>query len=156
MKANAALYEHDFYAWTQATAALVQAGKWHEIDSEYLMEELHDLGISQYHAVSSDLYQVLIHLLKWQYQPQRRVDSHSWQDSIDEHRHRIARLCTRSPSLRQHLPAMLAEEYPRARRRASTQTGLPLATFPEVCPWTAVQVLDEDFWTEEDVSQAHR
>jgi hypothetical protein len=120
------------------------------------MEELNDLGISQYHAVSSDLYQVLIHLLKWQYQPPRRVDSHSWQDAVAEHRDRIARLCTRSPSLRQHLPAMLAEEYPRARRRASTQTGLPLATFPEVCPWTAVQVLDEDFWLEADASHAPR
>jgi hypothetical protein len=156
MGANAELYEHDFYAWTQATAALVQAGKWHEIDPAYLTEELNDLGISQYNAVSSDLYQVLIHLLKWQYQPQRRVDSHSWQDSVDEHRDRSARLCTRSPSLRRHLPAMLAEEYPRARRRASTQTGLPLVIFPEVCPWTAVQVLDEDFWPEGDASHAPR
>jgi Domain of unknown function DUF29 len=156
MGTNAELYEHDFYAWTQATATLVQAGKWHEIDSGYLTEELNDLGISQYNAVSSDLYQILIHLLKWQYQPQRRMDSHSWQDSIDEHRDRIDRLCTRSPSLRRHLPAMLAEEYPRARRRASTQTGLPLATFPEVCPWTAGQVLDEDFWPEEDASHTPR
>jgi len=156
MGANAELYKHDFYAWTQATTALLQDGKWHEIDAGYLMEELNDLGISQHNAVSSDLYQILIHLLKWQYQPQRRVDSHSWQDSIAEHRDRIDRLCTRSPSLRRHLPAMLAEEYPRARRRANTQTGLPLTTFPEVCPWTAVQVLDEDFWPEEDASHAPR
>ncbi len=154
MGANAELYEHDFYAWTQATTVLVQDGKWHEIDAGYLMEELNDLGISQHNAVSSDLYQILIHLLKWQYQPQRRMDSHSWQDSIAEHRDRIDRLCTRSPSLRRHLPAMLAEEYPRARRRTNTQTGLPLTTFPAVCPWTAVQVLDEDFWPEEDASPA--
>jgi hypothetical protein len=25
---------------------------------------------------------------------------------------------------------------------------LPLATFPEVCPWPVAQVLDEDFWPE--------
>jgi hypothetical protein len=114
------------------------------------------LGISQYNAVSSDLYQILIHLLKWQYQPQRRVDSHSWHDSISEYRHCVDRLCTRSPSLRRHLPAMLTEEYSRVRRRASAQTGLSLATFPEVCPWTAVQILDEDFWPEEDASHARR
>ncbi len=146
MGTNTELYDDDFYAWTQATAALVQAGKWHEIDPACLTEELHDLGVSQYNAVSSDLYQVLFHLLKWQYQPARQVDSHSWRDSIVEHRDRIARLCTRSPALRRHLPAMLQEEYPRARRRARTQTGLPLATFPEACPGTLAQVLDDDFW----------
>ena len=112
MGTNAELYDQDFYAWTQATAALVQTGKWHEIDPQCLTEELHDLGVSQYNAISSDLYQVLLHLLKWQYQPARQVDSHSWRDSIVEHRDCIDRLCTRSP-------AMLAEEYPRARRRAS-------------------------------------
>jgi hypothetical protein len=149
MSTNAELYEQDFYAWTQATVALVQAGKWHEIASDSLTEELQDLGVSQYNAVSSDLYQVLLHLLKWQYQPARHVDSHSWRDSIVEHRDRIDRLCTRSPSLRRHLPAMLQEEYPRARRRASVQTNLPLQTFPEACLWTVAQVLDEDFWPEE-------
>lgn len=25
---------------------------------------------------------------------------------------------------------------------------VPLATFPEACPWPLVQVLDEDFWPE--------
>ena len=78
MSTNAELYEQDFYAWTQATAALVQAGKWHEIDPGCLTEELRDLGSNIIHAVHSHLYQLLRHLLKWQYQPQRRVDSHSW------------------------------------------------------------------------------
>ncbi len=146
---NGALYKQDFYAWTQTTAALIRAGTWSDLDREALAEELNDLGVSQYNAVSSDLYQVLIHLLKWQYQPARHVDSHSWRDSIVEHRDRIDRLCTRSPSLRAHRLAMLAEEYPRAHRRASIQTGLPLETFPEVCPWTVEQVLNDNFWPHE-------
>jgi uncharacterized protein DUF29 len=149
MGTKSELYAEDFYTWTQEQAALLQAEKWHEIDLAHLTEELNDLGVSQYNAVSSDLYQVLIHLLKSQYQPARQVDSHSWRDSIVEHRDRIDRLCTRSPSLRRHGPAMLQEEYPRARRRASVQTGLPLATFPAVCPWTVEQVLDADFWPED-------
>jgi len=41
---NTELYEHDFYAWTQATVALVQAGKWQEIDLGCLTEELSDLN----------------------------------------------------------------------------------------------------------------
>ena len=148
MSTNSTLYTQDFYAWCLTTAKLVQAEKWYDLDREILAEELNDLGVSQDNAVSSDLYQVLIHLLKWRYQPARRADSHSWRDSIVEHRDRIDRLCTRSPSLRPHLPAMLIEEYPRARRRASLQTGLPLATLPVRCPWTVEQVLHDDFWPE--------
>jgi hypothetical protein len=152
MSTNAELYEQDFYAWTLATAALVQAGKWHEIAPECLIEELRDLGSNTTHAVHSHLYQLLRHLLKWQYQPQRRVDSHSWQDTIEEARDQIPRYLARSPGLRPQVPAILAQEYPKARRRASRDTGLPLATFPVACPWTPAQVLDEDFWPTEDVS----
>ena len=47
---------------------------------------------------------------------------------------------------------MIVEEYPAACRKASVQTGLLLATFPETCPWTAAQVLDIDFWPEADES----
>jgi hypothetical protein len=129
------LYETDFYAWTQEQAALLREGAVQELDLTNLAEEVEDLGINLYHAVSSDLYQVLIHLLKWHYQPSLRVEGHSWQDTLVEHRDRIERLCTRKPSLQGHLPAMLVEEYPRARRRASLQTGLPLTTFPVQCPW---------------------
>jgi hypothetical protein len=28
------------------------------------------------------------------------------------------------------------------------ETDLPMATFPEVCSWGLVQVLDENFWPE--------
>ena len=146
MSTNSTLYTKDFYDWCLTTAKLVREEKWYDLDRAFLAEELNDLGVSQYNAVSSDLYQVLIHLLKWQYQSARRVGSHSWRDSIAEHRDRIDRLCIRSPSLRAHLPAMLAEEYPRARRRANLQTRLPLSTFPETCPWTPEHVLDANFW----------
>ena len=67
-------------------SSLIKAGKWYEIDAHPLAEELNDLGVSQYNAVSSDLYQVPIHLLKRQYQAAMRLDSHSWRDSIVEHR----------------------------------------------------------------------
>jgi hypothetical protein len=154
MSTNAELYEQDFYAWTQATAALVQAGKWHEIDPGCLTEELSDLGSNITHAVHSHLYQLLRHLLKWQYQPRRRVDSHSWQDTIEEARDQIPRYLERSPSLQPQLPTILAQEYSKARRRASRDTHLPLSTFPATCPWTAEQVLDTDFWPEADTPSA--
>lgn len=39
MGTNADLYHQDFYRWTQETAALIEAGKWHEIDPAVLADE---------------------------------------------------------------------------------------------------------------------
>lgn len=146
MGSNAELYEQDVYAWAQATAALIRAGKWHDVDAESVAEEVESVGASEYRAVSSAIYQILVHLLKWRYQPRRQ--SRSWQSSLVEHRNRVPRGLRRAPSLAREIPAMILEEYPAARRKASVQTGLPLSTFPEVCPWTPEQILDADFWPE--------
>jgi len=40
---------------------------------------------------------------------------------------------------------ILEEEYRLARRKAAAETGLPISTFPEECPFTIEQVLDPDF-----------
>ena len=147
MGSNAELYEQDVYAWAQETAALIRAGKWHAVDAETVAEEVESVGASEYRAVSSAVYQILVHLLKWRYQPHRQ--SRSWQGSIVEHRNRVPRGLRRAPSLAREIPMMMVEEYPAACRKVSAQTGLPLATFPQACPWTAAQILDDDFWPEE-------
>ena len=146
MSTNAELYEQDVYAWAQATATLIRAGKWHEVDATSVAEEVESVGASEYRAVSSAIYQILVHLLKWRHQPRRR--GRSWQSSLVEHRNRVQRGLRRAPSLAQEILAMILEEYPAACRKASVQTGLPLSTFPETCPWTPEQVLDADFWPE--------
>ena len=43
--------------------------------------------------------------------------------------------------------------YRAARREASRQTGLPVATFPEACPWPLEQLLDHTFFPEPDGGQ---
>jgi hypothetical protein len=43
----------------------------------------------------------------------------------------------------------LTDAYVDARKRAMDDTGLPLATFPETCPWSVAQVLAEDFFPAE-------
>jgi hypothetical protein len=138
------LYDTDFYAWTQAQAGALATKQWHALDLEHLVEEIADLGHEQRHAVSSQLCRLLQHLLKWRYHPTHR--SPSWRRSIRQARHAIARRLEQSPSLRQVVPSLLGGEYRRARRDAQDETGLPLATFPESCPWSVDQLLDEDFW----------
>ncbi len=64
MDANAELYAKDFYAWTQATAALIREGKWHEVDPKYLAEELESLGRRDRRELGSRLEVLMMHLLK--------------------------------------------------------------------------------------------
>jgi hypothetical protein len=146
MHPNAALYDQDFYTWTQTTAALIRVGTWQDLDPETLAEEIDSLGRSEHHALQSHLKQLVMHLLKWHWQPGRRQTGHSWASTIINARSELAELVERSPGLRPHLLPALARAYPTARRLASVETGLPLPTFPEACPWALEQVLDDDFW----------
>jgi hypothetical protein len=136
-------YDTDFYAWTRAQAAALRAKEAKTLDWDHLAEEIESLGNEQRHAVRSHLRVLLWHLLKWAYQPDHRGPS--WLTSIGNARAEIADRLEDYPSLRPLVPALLASAYPRARRLAASETGLPLATFPETCPWPIAQVLDEDF-----------
>ena len=149
MSTNAELYEQDVYAWAHTTAALIRAGKWHEVDTARVAEEVESVAINQKHALGSHLKNLVMHLLKWHYQPSGRAEGHSWQTSIINARDEIATILEDSHSLRNEVPALLARRYPAARRLASAETRLPLATFPATCPWTVEHILDDDFWPEE-------
>ncbi|NMQ17854.1 DUF29 domain-containing protein [Candidatus Competibacter phosphatis] len=136
-------YETDFYLWTQQQAALLRQGSLSAVDAANLAEEIESMGKSDRRAVWSHLANILLHLLKWRYQPERRGSS--WTDSIENGREQIDWLIKDSPSLRPKLPAFVEEVYPRARQKASRETGLPLVTFPEQCPFTVEQVTS-DWW----------
>ncbi len=133
----------DFCAWTQHTAQLLRERRWDEIDMAQLIEEVEDLGRSERSGIKSQLSRLLLHLLKWQYQPQRRSDS--WLDSINDARIQIEDKIEDSPSLRCYPAEQLDAAYTRARRQAANQTGLPLSTFPAECFYAIADVLDEDF-----------
>src|SRR5206468_3099016 len=96
--------------------------------------------------LGSHLRNLVMHLLKWHYQPSMRQTGHSWQSSIINARDEIATILEDFPGLQHTVAELLAHRYPAARRLAQAETGLPLATFPETCPWTPEQVLDADFW----------
>jgi hypothetical protein len=148
MRTNAELYEEDFYAWTQTTAAALRAGTWHDVDPEALAEEVESLGARDHRELRRRLQRLVTHLLKWQYQPTGRQTGHSWRSTIRTQRQEIAELLEQSPSLRRTVPEALRTRYALAREHASEQTRLPLVLFPAACPWTLEQVLDADFWPE--------
>jgi Domain of unknown function DUF29 len=140
-------YDTDFYAWAQAQAAALRAKDWAALDLERLAEEVEDLRKTERRAVRSQLRLILSHLLKWHYQPDKRTDS--WRSTIANGRVLVQEDLEDLPSLAPELPELYIWAYPRARRDAAQEIGLPLATFPEACPWPIAQVLAEDFWAEE-------
>jgi hypothetical protein len=83
---------------------------------------------------------------KWHYQPEKRLRGQSWQRTILEQRRRIDRLLQQNPSLRPTVAALIEDSYAYIRKRTSLETRLPLATFPDPCPWSVSQILDDDFW----------
>jgi hypothetical protein len=140
------LYDTDFYQWTQAQAAHLRAKEWSALDVDHLAEEIESLGASDRRALRSHLMRLSQHLLKWHHQPQRRGESR--QQSIDNARLQIELILQDSPSLREFLPKAFTWAYPRSRKEAAKETGLPLETFPETCPWSLDQLQDEDFLPE--------
>jgi hypothetical protein len=143
-------YDTDFYAWTQAQAAALRAKKWLGLDVDNLAEEIESLGRSDRRAITHQLERLLLHLLKWVYQPDQRARrGRGWRGSVRQARTAIADLLEESPSLRDYPAQRVALAYRRVRQQSAIQTGLPLATFPETCPWSSAQLLDEDFWPED-------
>ena len=138
-------YESDFYQWTQQQADLLRKGALSDLDVEHLIEEIDSMGRRDKSALRSYLLNVAMHLLKWQYQPERR--GMSWRLSIENGRDQIAWQIKDSPSLRLQLAELLADVYPSAQRNAAGETGLPLTTFPKTCSLTVEQITG-DWWPE--------
>ncbi|NBC48293.1 MAG: DUF29 family protein [Gammaproteobacteria bacterium] len=142
------LYERDYYRWLSQNAAWLRQGRLSEIDAEHLAEELEDMGRSEARALASHFSVLMLHLLKWQYQPDQR--SSSWRGSIFNARRAIAKLLRDSPSLRRRLADLILDEYPDARFNAANETGLDEQLFPEECPYALADLLDTDYWPNGD------
>lgn len=136
-------YSDDFSSWINQTAQLLRERRWDEIDVLNLIAEVEDLGKSERRGIASQLTRLLLHLLKWQYQPQRRSDS--WLDSITDARTQIELAIEDSPSLKYYPTEQLEESYQRARRQAAKQTNMAISVFPDACPYSLELVLTEDW-----------
>jgi Domain of unknown function DUF29 len=116
-------HETDLYAWTQAQSAALRAKEEETLDPANLAEEIESLGNEQAHAVDSHLAILLMHLLKWCYEPARR--NRSWRLSIVNACIEIRKRLRRSPSLRPELTTILIDAYVDAHNLAMDDTGLP-------------------------------
>lgn len=137
-------YDDDFFLWTQRQAALLRERMPADVDWQNLSKEIESSGKRDRREAASSLRVVMLHLLKWQFQPDLR--SPSWRSSIVEHRHRLADILADSPSLRGKVEEALAKVYARARKAAAQEIVLAnLSDLPKACPYSVAELLDEDW-----------
>ena len=142
-----ASYETDFHAWAMQSARLLRAGKLAELDAEHIAEELDGMSASERRELLNRLQLLLLHLLKYQYQPERR--GKSWLLTINHQRTAIERLLEQSPSLRALLnPDTVVKVYGKAVRDTVIETDLEPHLFPVTCPYGLEQILDDDWLPE--------
>jgi hypothetical protein len=137
------LYDTDFVRWLETTIEQLQVQDYANVDWAHLIEEIADMSKRERKRLKSNLIVILLHLLKWQYQPESRTGS--WRGSIREHRRRINDDLKESPSLAPYLQEIFAECYANAREQAADETGLPSEIYPLDCPYTTAQTLNPEY-----------
>ncbi|QVL48732.1 MAG: DUF29 domain-containing protein [Thiocapsa sp.] len=147
-----ALYRTDYAAWAKRHVELLRDRRFNDMDIEHLLEELGDMSKSERRELESRLLILIAHLLKWEYQypllseQWREFDGRSWRATIVEQRKQLAVLLRQSPGLKSVLAQTILSAHPDAVDLASKETRLPPETFPAHCPYTAEQMLNDDFY----------
>jgi hypothetical protein len=146
------LYEDDFYAWTRhqadALRRLAETRPNADIDFAHLIEEVEELGDHRLIAVRSQTRRLIEHLLKLEHSPSAEPRL-GWLRTVVNARDEIAdRLTT---TIRNEIEQELPKLHAKARKNAAAElrwqgeaeaaAGLPVA-----CPFTLVQLLDEDWY----------
>jgi Domain of unknown function DUF29 len=144
-----ALYEQDFYAWTQRQAALLRrlpnAGN--ELDLEHIAEEIGDLGKSDLRAAQSLCRHIIEHFLRLEYSGLEPPAEH-WRDEIVEWRVQLAQILTRSIEAKLDVPALYRTAITLVHRLERDVPGLT-NRLPPACPYTLEQIVsagDEDWF----------
>ena len=137
------LYDLDFYAWTQQQADLLLTGKLEFLDRVNLAEEIESLGKQQRQELRNRLGILIGHLLKWDYQPERR--GKSWKATIREQREEILDLLEDNPSLKPYLSEAMEKGFRQGINLVVRGTPLDDDDLPQVCPYEVEQIFDPAF-----------
>jgi hypothetical protein len=141
------LYEQDFLAWTMSQAEALRARQAVALDWANLLEEVESMGASQRRELRNRMRVLLMHLIKWQWQPERR--GASWGSTIDVQRYELMDLLVASPSLKKDVSDVILYVWPQAKKEAAKETGIMPDILPESCPWDAEkQILMTDWLPE--------
>jgi hypothetical protein len=137
-------YNQDFYSWIYKNIDLLKQRKFSEIDVDILIDELESMTKYEKRELSNYFMVLIANLLKWQFQPEQRGGS--WRGSIHEQRIKITKQLEDSPSLKNNIEESISKSYSKSVALAAKELDLPLTWFPERCPYSIDQLLNEDFY----------
>jgi Domain of unknown function DUF29 len=135
-------YMQDFYSWLMEQARFVREGRWDQVDRENLAEEIESLGREQFNKLESALRVLLLHMLKWDHQPEKRT--RSWALSIKAQRIEIEDVIGDNPGLKPRVDEAIARGYRKARVEAMRETGLEEDHVPALCPYAWDDLMTRD------------
>lgn len=146
----------DFIQWAKQTIEHLEQKKFDEIDIKHLIYEIELLVEQDQRQLRTLIFELLLDLLQWQYQPDKRSQPQTdikkpqttWTTSITYQRDKIHQLLEESPSLRDIVPESIVRHYPIARALTADQAGVDIVALSTECPYTTEQILDEQFWPE--------
>ena len=139
--APSALFEQDETAWLELTAALIAQGRLGEVDHAHLSEYLTDMARRDRREVLSRLVVLLVHLLKWEHQPEQHTGS--WDATILNQRGELRDLLE-SRTLANYAAEVLAKAYDRAVKQASREMGAEPSALRPSCPWSLEQIVSQE------------
>lgn len=143
---QATLYQSDYYTWAREQADALREGRFDALDPEHLIEELEAMGARERRELANRLKVLLTHLLKWQFQPDRR--GASWARTIRVQRMDLSDLLNDEPGLAPEIPRSFDKAYNKARLLAANETGMEEATFPKQSPYSIEQTMADDYLPE--------
>ena len=121
---------------------------WDGDDLDNIAEELSDVGLSENYRLQSAVEIIILHMLKWDHQPERR--SRSWALSIAEHRERATIQLRKSPGLKSSLNEIRHDSFRLGRLGAARQMKRSPETLPADCPYSWDEILNRPFAFEDD------
>ena len=137
------LYEIDESLWLEETIILLKEKRFQYLDLNNLIEELEALGKRDKNAVASLLEQIIRHLLLLQYWTEEyEMNGNHWQTEIIGFRNQLERLLTNN--LQNYLHSELEKIYKGALKYTIQKTQFKI-DFPEYCPYSLDQLLDENY-----------
>lgn len=138
------LYEIDDSLWLEETIILLKEKRFQDLDLENLIEELESLGKRDKNAVASLLEQIIRHLLLCQYWTEEYDNNgNHWQTEIIGFRNQLERLLTNN--LQNYLSSELEKIYRSSLRYVKQKTRFKV-DFPQDCPYSLDQLLDENYF----------
>src|SRR5207302_1500319 len=136
-------YERDFYSWCLEQGRLLREGRFDAVDRDNVAEEIESLGREQFNKLESALRVLLVHISKWDHQPQRR--GRSWLLSIRAQRLELDDVLVDNPGLKGRVGEAITRAYRKARVEAAKESGLDEDEFPDRCPYSWEQITERAF-----------